>query len=705
MGYNKLSSSIPTQLGRVSAFKQGMYLYKNSLTSTIPTELGNLGQMEVLVGFDDNQLTSTVPTELGKLVKMMIGFSFSRNLLSSTIPTELGKLEEMRLGFDGRHASLSSALPTQLGKLHQLVSYFDLSDNSLSSAIPTQLGQLDQVTAYFDISGNSLSSAIPTEFGQVILMSSGFDVSDNSLSSAIPTELGQLEQISSYFDLGDNSLTLRIPTELGKLTKMSNYFALQSNWLSSTLPTELGKLDQMSSGFYLQSNLLCSDLPTELGTLSDFDWEVTGNSIGSPCPQKRSEPARSSKAAAPWWAVVGGAVLALVALGLVGYACVTRARALTKRQAADGVEADDDATVIITTTRVPLLSDVEVHRALNGHIEPPRGFNLEEQEGEVQLQLLHNDESLTNAWQNSDMQLVVLDHELRMVLWSKGMAKAMSGYVPAEGAIMKGLPFPSATAQQKFFVALYVIMREGSRETALHPVLALQAAVTSAPNVSLHLVTPLTVGVHRDVLLSMTAIKMLPLSTTRRAAAPGEAGSESPGLDSTPCQLLIMGHESFDPGLASLCGISNEKATVSSLSDLTSDSGYAVGSSMRRSWERDGTGSASGTGSGTGSSTGSGSGTRSGSGAGSGSTSERRSRSTGTSESGSGSRSSSGLHRSRGRGNLGESSRSSNDQSRSDASRGSGKSRGKLGSSWMWETEGYGSESASDGCGSPLAFG
>ena len=42
----------------------------------------------------------------------------------------------------------------------------------------------------------------------------------------------------------------------------------------------------------------------------------------------------------------------------------------------------------------------------------------------------------------------------------------------------------------------------------LHPLFALQAAVVSQPNVSMHLVTPLYTGTRRDVLLSMTAIKV-----------------------------------------------------------------------------------------------------------------------------------------------------------------------------------------------------
>jgi len=170
------------------------------------------------------------------------------------------------------------------------------------------------------------------------------------------------------------------------------------------------------------------------------------------------------------------------------------------------------------------------------------------------------------------MQLVVLDHDLQVVLWSEGMAKAMSSFAPARGTRVKGLPFPSVEAQQKLIGELEVIMREEGAK-AFSPVLALEAAVVSKPNVSLHLVTPLSVGASRDVLLSVTAIKMEPLSTATGASTGGSAAASSlSGVDNKEgCHLLIMGHESFDPGLASL-RFGRDKTTPSwVMSDLASE--------------------------------------------------------------------------------------------------------------------------------------
>ena len=159
------------------------------------------------------------------------------------------------------------------------------------------------------------------------------------------------------------------------------------------------------------------------------------------------------------------------------------------------------------------------------------------------------------------MQLVVLDHELQVVLWSKGMASVMSSFRPAPGTSMEGLPFPSTNAQQRVVCTLESVMRERG---VMGEAAALQAVVTTAPNVSLHLVTPLSTGSHKEVLLSMTAIKMQPLSTP----------ASSQGLDNELCHLLIMGKETLDPGLASL-SYGTKVVPPSTVSDLTSESGTA----------------------------------------------------------------------------------------------------------------------------------
>ena len=417
-----------------------------------------------------------------------------------------------------------------------------LKENDLSGAIPTQLGYCNQMNSCFDLGLNFLSLAIPTQLGLLGQMRDGFDLAWNSLSSAIPTQLGRL---------GQN-------------------FDLSSNLLSSAIPTQLGQLDQMTYYFDLSSNSLCSDLPTELASLPsvlDRQMITDGNFIGSSClPSSSADNSNTQTSGiATTMRVLGGVGLAIammVLAALSGYKYATR----TKSRAASD---DDNESIISNTSQIPLLHDSDVlDLESNGSgvrldIDPDadgpeHGLQLQSTQDLKPLGLVH----LARDWRSSGMQLVVLDHELRVVVWSKGMTTAMPSVRPAQGTSMEALPFSSVEAQQRTVSELESIMREegAEDEAALHPTLALQAAVTTSPNVSMHLVTPLSNGLHKELLLSMTAIKMMPFATALPSAA------ESQGFYYEPCHLLILGQESFDPGLASLA----HDAASSTVSDLTS---------------------------------------------------------------------------------------------------------------------------------------
>ena len=58
------------------------------------------------------------------------------------------------------------------------------------------------------------------------------------------------------------------------------------------------------------------------------------------------------------------------------------------------------------------------------------------------------------SWRSSNAQIMVLDHDLRIVLWSKGMRKAVSGYEPAYGLAVTALPFPSDEHLAKMVISL-----------------------------------------------------------------------------------------------------------------------------------------------------------------------------------------------------------------------------------------------------------
>ena len=85
----------------------------------------------------------------------------------------------------------------------------------------------------------------------------------------------------------------------------------------------------------------------------------------------------------------------------------------------------------------------------------------------VQMQELHSmnedeDEyfALFSSWRESERQLMVLDHDLRVVLWSKGMTVATHGMVPAPGIHVKALPFASSKDQEMTVAMLQTIIRD-----------------------------------------------------------------------------------------------------------------------------------------------------------------------------------------------------------------------------------------------------
>ena len=64
MRNNKLTGTLPTQLGRMTGLRQ-VILQDNDLTGPIPTELGQLTQMSKLL-MHLNGFSGTIPTELGQ---------------------------------------------------------------------------------------------------------------------------------------------------------------------------------------------------------------------------------------------------------------------------------------------------------------------------------------------------------------------------------------------------------------------------------------------------------------------------------------------------------------------------------------------------------------------------------------------------------------------------------------------------------------
>ena len=93
---NKLTGSIPSQMGLLIFLEYGLSLHSNRLTSSIPTEFGMIGNQNGLqydVTINDNELTGPVPSELGMLSKLTGYFALMNNKLCGSLPPEVEETE------------------------------------------------------------------------------------------------------------------------------------------------------------------------------------------------------------------------------------------------------------------------------------------------------------------------------------------------------------------------------------------------------------------------------------------------------------------------------------------------------------------------------------------------------------------------------------------------------------------------------------
>ena len=112
--------------------------------------------MEKNFWLDSNELSSSLPTELGKLSLMEYNFMVGWNKLTSSLPTELGQIRQMYL-----------APPTQLVYGQDFFFMFKVEGNSeLCGSIPTQLQSLSS-SSWDESTSSRFFMANRTSIGEV----------------------------------------------------------------------------------------------------------------------------------------------------------------------------------------------------------------------------------------------------------------------------------------------------------------------------------------------------------------------------------------------------------------------------------------------------------------------------------------------------------------------------------------------------------
>ena len=478
MASSLLYRSIPTELGTLTRL-ESLELSDNSLRSVIPTQLAQLSCSSTWPGYVDlsfNNLCGDVPTELGYMIEQELiskeynlwlstpcwqltsegdyisindtqvdlrgqsDSSDSQRRLTGTVPTEFGLLTTATK-FDLMFNRFTATLPTELGAVSKLVTLY-LGDNSLAGSLPTELGSLVELSYALVVYDNELTSSIPTELGNLVRERWGIELDDNMLVSSIPTQLGRLPaKMAVYLD--NNALTNTIPSQLGNLEALLE-FDLKVNSLSSTIPTQLGKLVDIES-FSLAYNSLCGDVPVQVAALSTSatKWNVrAGNEIDFQCDTGGGDGDGGGGSGGGSLSLTASITLMFVCFSL-GVAMVVASRkvllvrnlSLRGRGAAD-LESGRSPLLVQSSGRTGLEehggaiddnpSQLEMadasHREARSGKGDDRGNGLDGSAFGLVVDL-NAVADIYMSWKRSSSPLVVLDQDLRIVLWSAGMCK------------------------------------------------------------------------------------------------------------------------------------------------------------------------------------------------------------------------------------------------------------------------------------------
>ncbi|KAL6285534.1 hypothetical protein ACE6H2_009924 [Prunus campanulata] len=205
LGYNQLSGSIPTSVGRLRNL-QALVFEGNMLQGYIPYELCDLDNLVYLLS-GSNQLSGSLPSCLGNLAASLRTLSLESNSLSLTIPSTFWRLAFI-LHLNLSSNSLIGPLSQDIENLKVVVDV-DLSNNQISGVIPSTIGVLRDL-ATLSLANNNLEGPIPSSFHNLLSLKQ-LDLSRNHLSGMIPRSLEAL-LLLKYLDLSFNRLQGEIPT-------------------------------------------------------------------------------------------------------------------------------------------------------------------------------------------------------------------------------------------------------------------------------------------------------------------------------------------------------------------------------------------------------------------------------------------------------------------------------------------------------------
>ena len=201
LAVNSLTSAVPTELGNLD-IRQYLYVSRLSCTSNSRV-LPSITQLHPQL--EKNRLTSKIPTQLGRMTKLRAHLYLYSNSLSG-IPTELGRLTGAREEFY-LDTNAHVTVPTELGQLTG-IAVLDLE----ASGGCAEGGLLRVCVCVCVCVWGALSGTWTlTRRSRPPLRSRPPPThQSNRLTGAAPTELGELKSIKEFLSFASNELTVSV---------------------------------------------------------------------------------------------------------------------------------------------------------------------------------------------------------------------------------------------------------------------------------------------------------------------------------------------------------------------------------------------------------------------------------------------------------------------------------------------------------------
>ncbi|KAL3365637.1 hypothetical protein AABB24_010654, partial [Solanum stoloniferum] len=305
LSLNKLSGTLPSDLGRGMPNLEEFYCGGNNLSGFISDSISNSSRLRML-DLSFNSFTGPIPKSLGKLeylealnlgnnsfisdstLSFLASLNNCRNLrnlwfynnpLDAIFPASVGNFSDSLHGFEADGCKLKGMIPREIGKLTGLTK-MSLSNNEFTGCIPNTIqGMLSLQELYLD--KNKIEGPIPDDMCSLQNLGA-LDLSQNKFSGSVPPCLGKFTSLR-ILRLDYNMLDSRLPESLGSLKDLLE-FSVSSNLLSGQIPFEIGNL-QAATIIDLSKNNFSGKIPSTLGGLDKLIYlSLEHNRLDGPIP-------------------------------------------------------------------------------------------------------------------------------------------------------------------------------------------------------------------------------------------------------------------------------------------------------------------------------------------------------------------------------------------------------------------------------------